>query len=206
MTKANYTHIQLLVDRSGSMASIRDDAEGGINTLIEDQKAVEGFCTLGITEFDDKYEVPVPPKDIANVGKYALHPRGSTALLDAIGRCITETGAWLANMDENDRPSLVLFAVVTDGMENASREWTHEKVMELITEHTDKYGWDFKYLAAGQDAIQVGAQMGFRASNSMSYDNAKVGSTYDTLSTNMVNTRLMGKPQGFTEEDRKTVK
>jgi hypothetical protein len=99
----------------------------------------------------------------------ALDPRGSTALLDAMGRLVTDAGARLAALPEDQRPGTVVVAVMTDGLENASREWTHAGVRELVDQQTQAYGWQFLYMGADQDAVEVGTRLGIDAAHAMTW-------------------------------------
>lgn len=118
----NLTDITVVIDRSGSMASCRADAQGGLNTFIKTQASEPGEALLTLVQFDNQYEIVHRGVPIKDVPKFALVPRGGTALFDALGRAINDTGARLAAMQEADRPGLVMFAIVTDGDENSSRE------------------------------------------------------------------------------------
>jgi hypothetical protein len=168
MTKPGYTHITLVCDRSGSMSAVRSDAEGAVNQFITDQKAVPGEATFTLIEFDaphggmhdDWYNV-VYDGDVQRTTVYSLRPRGSTALLDATGRAINETGAFLGSKPEEERPEHVIFVVQTDGQENSSKEWTLESIKRVITEQTDVYGWHFLFLGMGPDTFAQGHDMGF---------------------------------------------
>ena len=170
--KNDYTHITLVLDRSGSMESMRTDAIGGFNTFLKDQQAAPGAATLTLVQFDDRYEKPhefapitgVPPLDATT-----FVPRGSTALLDAIGTAIDETGVRLAAMPDAQRPGKVLFVTLTDGMENASHRFDNRQITAKITHQRDVYGWEFVFLAANQDAIATGASMGFAAGSSATF-------------------------------------
>ena len=167
--KSGYTHITLVCDRSGSMSAVQSDAEGAVNQFITDQKAVEGTATFTLVEFDaphgglndDWYHV-VHDGDIQRTTIYALRPRGSTALLDAVGRAITETGEALDKLADDAKPEHVIFVVQTDGQENSSREWTVEKVREVIKRQTDEWNWHFVFLGMGPDTFAQGHQMGFQ--------------------------------------------
>lgn len=205
MTDSNYTAIAVVVDRSGSMVTMREDAEGGLNTFIEDQKKEEGRCTLRLDQFDDHFDTVFPSKDIQEIGKYTLVPRGGTALLDAIGKTVTNFGEELAAMPEDERPGNVIVVVVTDGGENMSREWTGDKVKELIKQQEEQYGWTFVFLAANQDAIAVGGQYGFNAGTSLTYTGQTVGSTYSMLSGRVSATRAGASFDSFTDSERASV-
>lgn len=201
MTDANYTHIAVLLDRSGSMQTIKGDTEGGFAAFLADQRKQPGRATLALSQFDDTYEVVYGPTDIQAVEPLVLIPRGSTALLDGMGRFITSTGEWLASLPENERPGNVVFVTITDGHENASREWTREKVFAKVKEQTDSFGWTFLFLAANQDAIQAGASLGVKAGTSLTYDSQNVGATYVSMSRSVSRTRLGGSA-AFTQAER----
>lgn len=194
--KDNYTHITLVCDRSGSMAAVQSDAEGAVNQFIEDQKKVDAECTLTLVDFDamltaDKnwyrqiYQGP-----IADCPKYILAPRGNTALHDAVGRSITETGEYLAAMDESDRPSKVVFVVQTDGYENSSKDWTLDKIRELIKQQESDYQWQFVFLGMGPDTFAQGHAMGMSNVVQAANTGAAHGSTQSTLSAYTVDYRL----------------
>jgi hypothetical protein len=204
VTDTDYTAIHLLVDRSGSMASIRSDAEGGIKTFIEDQRNVPGKCTLRLAQFDHEYQLVYGSTPIADVPNPTLHPRGNTALLDAWGRAMTEFGEELDALPEVRRPAHVVFVVVTDGHENASRDWNREKVLQKVTEQTEKYGWQFLYLAAGQDAVAEGAGYGLQASSTLDWaaDSQGAAASYSAASASVTRTRGGGSG-GFTAAERK---
>ena len=125
--KSDLTDITLVVDRSGSMQEIRSDAEGGVNAFVEKQAEEPGEALLTLVQFDTEYDFVHKGVPIDKVPKYELHPRGATALLDAVGRAINETGERLAKMAEPDRPGLVIVVIMTDGLENSSREFTKSK-------------------------------------------------------------------------------
>ena len=167
------TDITVVLDRSGSMESIAGDVIGGLNAFVRAQGQVEGEACFTLVQFDDQYEVVhahVPVQDVPPLTARTYVPRGSTALLDAIGRTIVATGARLAMMAEADRPEVVVLAVQTDGLENASREFSRQQVFEMIRHQEAKYGWQFVFLAADQDAIAEGDRMGFAAASALDYD------------------------------------
>ena len=156
--KDNFTHITLLCDRTGSMQMIRSDAEGAVNKFIDDQARDDsGPCNLLLIDFDD-----VDPQHVVFDGviqmadNYVLSPRGNTPLNDALGKAIVLTGERLAAMDEDARPEHVIFVVQTDGQENASKEYTTERVIEMVKEQTEKWKWTFVFLGTGPDAWAAG--------------------------------------------------
>ena len=168
--------IILIVDISGSMFSIREDAQGGINSFIEEQKSI-GEANLTIVEFDDSVDVVCERVNIKESTPYVLSPRNSTALYDAIGFT-------LANAERLNPTGKVIVAVVTDGGENASQEYTQEVVFERITELKEK-GWEFLFLSADQDAFGTSAGLGFGAGQTVMFaanaDGAK--GAYGALAT-----------------------
>ena len=137
--KSDLTDITLVVDRSGSMEQIRQDAEGGVNSFIAQQAKEPGEALLTLVQFDTEYDFIRKGVPISQVPKYELIPRGRTALLDAVGRAINETGERLAKMDEQERPGLVVFVVMTDGLENSSVEFSKAKIKEMVEHQQDKY-------------------------------------------------------------------
>lgn len=165
----NKTEIVFILDRSGSMASIAADMCGGFDTLIEEQKKVPGECLVTLAQFDTEYEIVYAGKPIADVPKLRLIPRSSTALLDAIGRTIAATGERLDKMSEADRPGRVLVAIITDGQENASREYTASQVTAMIAHQKEAYAWSFLFLGADANAIQVAASYGIGAAQAIQY-------------------------------------
>lgn len=167
--KENYTHIAILLDRSGSMASIKEDMEGGILEFLKEQKEIKGECTLSLATFDNVYEVQYHRKPISEVEDVVIYPRGMTALIDSMSLFIKDVGADLNSMPDEEKPDRVLFITITDGCENASREFTNETLKELISEQEDKYNWNFTYIGANQDAFSTARSFGGRMDNSMNY-------------------------------------
>jgi hypothetical protein len=192
MTDSNYTHIAVLLDRSGSMSAIKSDTEGGFKTFLDEQKRQPGKATLSLSQFDTVYDVVYGPRDIQTAPDLVLSPRGGTALLDGMGRCITETGEFLAGLPEAERPGNVIFVTITDGEENSSHEWTRERVFAEVKKQQEQYGWTFIFLAANQDAIQAGAQYGVNSGTSLTYDSHNVGGTYASLSASITRSRSGG--------------
>ena len=172
------TEIVFVLDRSGSMHSVLHDVIGGFNQFVKEQKAVPGECTMSLFQFDTIYEPVYVGKNIQEVEELTLatfQPRGSTALNDAVGRAIVETGAALAARDEKDRPELVLFCIYTDGHENASREYSSQQVKTLIEQQTDVYKWEFSFLGAGVDQFDTAGVYGIPMQNAQFFVNTGVG-------------------------------
>lgn len=175
MTDTNLTHLYFLLDRSGSMQSISKATQDGFNAFIADQREEAGRCRVTLAQFDDQYTEVYADRDLADVPALKLEPRGSTALLDALGKLIVTAGERLAALPEAERPATVVVGVMTDGYENASSEWTHPQIKALIEQQVSRYDWQFLYLGADQDAIEEGMKMGFEAGKSMTYDRGSAG-------------------------------
>ena len=154
------------------------DAEGGINSFIEQQKQEPGEANVTLVQFDTEYEFVHSGVPIRQVPAFKLVPRGSTALLDAVGRAINETGARLAAMDESQRPGLVVFVIVTDGEENSSREFTRDQIRKMVEHQQSAYKWQFTFLAANQDAFAAGGSMGIAQDGIAAFSPGKVRGTY----------------------------
>jgi hypothetical protein len=169
MTDSNKTLIAALLDRSGSMQDIADDMRGGFDTYISGERGQPGTTLVTLAQFDDQYEVVYRDTSVDAVPPLDLQPRGMTALLDAIGRFITEVGVGLAALPEDQRPGEVTVLVLTDGHENASTEWSKDAVKQLISQQETDYGWDFVFLGANMDAVDVGADLGFAPGKSLTY-------------------------------------
>ena len=169
MTKIGYTHIEALIDRSGSMTDIKEDAEGGFNSFLEDQKKAPGVATISLTIFDYRIDHIYEMIPIQDAPPFELQPRATTAMLDAIGTTVQRLGRILAAMAEEDRPEKVVFLINTDGQENASREYNYDQICSMIKEQTETYSWAFLFLAANQDAVMSGAQIGIATGQSLSY-------------------------------------
>jgi len=208
MTDPHYTAVYLLIDRSGSMSSIHSAAEDAINEFILGQAAAAQQHgerrTVALSTFDNYLEVVHTSRDAADCPRFHLEPRGTTALLDSMGRTIVDFGRELAAMPADERPSTVIFAVMTDGLENASREYKFDMIAALVRHQETHYQWQFLYLGANQDAIKVGQDLGIAADRSMSYTASSAGthSTVDSLS-GYVAAAAAGRPANFTDEDRK---
>lgn len=180
------THIICILDRSGSMGSIIDDSIGGFNTFLREQKELPDEATLTVALFDDQYELLYDNIDIKKAKELTVHdwiPRGLTALHDAIGKTINSTKEYFAKLGV-ERPSKVLVCIITDGHENSSKEYTLENIKSLIGD-CEKDDWSFIYLAANQDAFNVGTSFGVSAGNTYTYtaDAIGIGNMSATLSS-----------------------
>jgi hypothetical protein len=194
------------------MCSCHSETVGGFDEFINKQKLTDGEATLTLTQFDDEYEVIYADKDIENVAsiKDIYQPRGATALLDAIGRTIKDTEAQLLMRSKSNQPDRVLCVIITDGYENASREWTRDKITQLIREK-EQGNWEFVFLSANLDAIAQATELGIKVGSAATYmkGNNKVwGKMSDKVATyrsaNSVDLESIKTCCSalFTEEDR----
>jgi Mg-chelatase subunit ChlD len=204
--KKGLTEIVLLLDRSGSMMSTQKDAEGGLWSFIKEQRKVEGECNVTLYRFDHEFEQVFESKPIGSVekGDLKLNPRGSTALLDAMGRAINEVGASLSKMKRAWRPDKVYFVTITDGGENASREFRSNDVFDKVKHQQEKYGWEFVFIGSNQDAIASAAKLGIAPQFSLNYAASKQGTVnaYSVLTSNISKGRTTGQAVCFSGEDR----
>lgn len=176
--KPALAEIVCIVDRSGSMQSIATDAVGGFNAFLEGQQAHPGSARLTLALFDHEYLVvhnAVDLKEVPPLSTKTYVPRGSTALYDAVGRTVDEIGRRLAATPEPERPEKVIVAILTDGMENSSHEYTQQRVFDMIEHQRSKYGWEFVFLAANQDAFAAAAALAISAADAAGYSASPSG-------------------------------
>jgi len=173
----NKTEIIFLLDRSGSMAGLESDTIGGFNALIEKQCKLEGETFLTAVLFDDQYEIlwngVHANKTKLTEDEYFV--RGTTALLDAVGKTILDVGYRLTKTSEEERPGKVIFVITTDGMENASSEFTYRKVQELIKHQQEKYNWEFIFMGANIDAAKEAESIGITRENAYHFEASEEG-------------------------------
>lgn len=195
------TDISVLLDRSGSMQLIADDTVGGFNAFLKEQQALPGEAVLTLVQFDSEgYDVILDARPIAEATSLTTEtfkPRASTPLLDAMGRLIRDTGARLKAMPESERPEKVVAVIITDGHENASREFKADRVREMVEHQTAVYKWSFIYLGANQDAILVAKAMGISMDTAATYraDSAGTQASYAAASSLVKQARAGVAPQ-----------
>ena len=182
--------LTVVLDRSGSMHVCQSDAEGGLNRFVEEQKKQPGEAVFTLVQFDTEYEFVHRAVPIRNVPHCALVPRGNTALLDAVGRAIVETGERLAKVPEAHRPGLVVVVILTDGQENASKEFSKKKVQEMISHQQEVYKWQFIYLGANQNAFAEAGELGIVGSIANTTDRTH-GIAFAKASSNTARMREM---------------
>lgn len=170
--KNDLTELVFILDRSGSMAGLESDTIGGYNALLAKQKKETGEAVVTTVLFDDKYELlhdRINVKGVAPITEHEYNVGGSTALLDAIGKTISKIGRAQQHTSEDQRAGKVMFVITTDGMENASCEYSSNKVKQLIEKQKTKYGWEFIFLGANMDAIATAEKFGIDANHCASY-------------------------------------
>ncbi len=202
--RTDYTAIALVVDRSGSMQSVAEDTKGGIKQFIADQKKNNaGKASLTLVQFDHEYQILNSFSDLKEIDENAFanqyQPRGSTALLDAIGRTIIEMNAKIKKMAEAERPNRVVVAIITDGQENSSREFTTvDKVKKLIEENKT---WDFMFLGADLNAISVAQTCGFDVNKACHYNASNVSGAFSSIGQKVSDARN-GQEVQFSSAER----
>lgn len=175
--KKDKTEIVLVVDNSGSMASIKNDTEGGLATFLKEQKELPGECNITYYQFSNNTTKIFENKPIKEVNSINISPSGSTALFDAVGQAIDEVGKRLAQTPEVERPELIIFVISSDGEENASREFTKAQIADKVKHQTDIYKWQFIFLGANFDAFTEGQSYGFQGGKTMQYSTSSAGIT-----------------------------
>ena len=176
--KKNLTELVFILDRSGSMAGLEADTIGGFNAMIEKQRGEPGEAVISTVLFDNETEVihdRVSLDRVPALTEKEYDVRGCTALLDAVGGAIHHIGNVHKYAREEDRPEKTLFVITTDGMENASRRYTYDKVKAMIERQREKYGWEFLFLGANIDAAREAARFGIRADCAADYHADSMG-------------------------------
>ena len=170
--KKNLTEIVFILDRSGSMSGLEGDTIGGFNSMIEKQRRQEGEAYISTVLFDNHSDVihdRVPLDKVPKLTEKEYYVRGCTALLDAVGSAVHHIGNVHKYAREEDIPEKTVFVITTDGMENASRSYSYEKVRAMIEERKEKYGWEFLFLGANIDAAREAARFGIRPDRAANY-------------------------------------
>lgn len=196
--KDNLTELVFILDRSGSMGGLESDTIGGYNSLLNKQKKVEGECVITTVLFDDRYELlhdRINLNGVAPITDKEYFTRGSTALLDAIGTTIKKIENAQKHTAEQERASKVMFVITTDGYENASKEYTYQKIKQMIERQKKAHDWEFIFLGANIDAVETAAQFGIDANRSANYHADSQGTqlNYEVVSNAVMNFRTCAK-------------
>lgn len=171
--KKGFIELVFILDRSGSMGGLESDTIGGYNAMLEKQKKEPGEVIITTVLFDDSYELlhdRINIRGIAPITDKEYYVRGSTALLDAIGKSINKIGNVQKHTADDERAEQVMFVITTDGMENSSREFSYEKVHQMIEHQKNKYGWEFIFLGANIDAIATAERFGIKKDRAVNYN------------------------------------
>ena len=170
--KKNLTELVFILDKSGSMSGLEKDTIGGFNSMLDQQRKVDGECVITTILFDNRYELLHDRIDIRAVqpitGK-EYFVGGSTALLDAIGKTIHKIGSVQKNTTEEYRAEKVMFVIITDGEENASRHYSSAQIRQMIQHQKERYGWEFIFLGANIDAVETAGRFGIDADRAVDY-------------------------------------
>lgn len=176
--KKGLTELVMIIDRSGSMSGLEADTIGGFNSMIEKQKKEEGEAYVSVVLFDDRSQVLYDRVEIQKVepmNDKQYYVRGCTALLDAVGSAIHHIGNVHKYAREEDVPEKTIMIITTDGMENASRLYTYDKVKRMIERQKERYHWEFMFLGANIDAVKEAGRFGISASRAVRYEHDSVG-------------------------------
>lgn len=192
--KKNLTELVFILDRSGSMGGMEKDTIGGFNSMLEKQRKEPGEAYVSTVLFDNETQVihdRIPLDKVPDLTDEDYYVRGCTALLDAVGGAIHHIGNVHKYAREEDRPEKTLFIITTDGMENASRRYTYDKVRTMIGRQKEKYGWEFLFLGANIDAAREAARFGISADRAADYHCDSVGTAlnYEVISETVCNFR-----------------
>jgi uncharacterized protein YegL len=210
MPDKRFTEIIVLLDRSGSMAQIKDDMEGGFNKYVDDLRDMDN-CLLTLVQFDTGgIDTVVESCPIRSAPKLRLEPRGGTPLLDAMGQTIDRTGERFRNMPEGRRPGQVMFVIITDGEENSSHEYTKERVKQMVEHQSQVYKWEFVFLGANMDSFAEARDLGIYPMSVANFsslpEHAKARlAMYKKLSVGSrkyISRQTLKPTQDWTQEDR----
>ena len=197
--KKNLTEIVFILDRSGSMHGLEGDTINGFNAMIEKQQKGPGEALISTVLFDNESEVVhdrVPIQKVAPMTEKEYFVRGCTALLDAVGGAIHHIGNIHKYARPEDRPEKTIFVITTDGMENSSHRYTYDKVKKMVERQRDRYGWEFLFLGANIDAIEVAGRFGVQANRAVNYECDSEGTqlNYEVLSKAVSRVRTCAAP------------
>lgn len=197
--KPNKTDLVLILDRSGSMHGLECDTIGGYNSMLDKQRDGEGTVRVTTVLFDTDYEMLHNRQDIRAVEPMTdrqYQVRGCTALLDAIGRTIDRMVRAQRHSRPEDRADKVLFVIITDGMENSSRDYTMQQIRRMIEREKNKFGWEFLFLGANIDAIATASQFGIDADRAVNYhaDSRGTALNYEAVSRAITHIRCSEAP------------
>ena len=197
--KKNLTELVMILDRSGSMGGLESDTIGGYNSMLKKQRETEGEVLVSTVLFDDESEVlydRIPLQDMPQMTEKEYYVRGCTALLDAIGGAIYHIGNVHKYAKDEDRPEKTIFVITTDGLENASKRYSYEKVKQMVELQKEKYGWEFLFLGSNIDAIETAGRFGIAPDRAANYNSDHMGTAlnYEVLADTVCEMRVSAAP------------
>ena len=197
--KKNLTELVMILDRSGSMGGLESDTIGGYNSMLKKQREAEGEVLVSTVPFDDRTEVlydRVPLEKLPQMTEKEYYVRGCTALLDAVGGAVRHIGNVHKYAREEDRPEKTIFVITTDGLENASCEYSYDRVKKMVERQKEKYGWEFLFLGANIDAIETAGRFGITADRAANYHSDRKGTAlnYEVLADAVCEMRVSAAP------------
>ena len=197
--KKNLTELVMILDRSGSMGGLESDTIGGYNSMLKKQREAEGEVLVSTVLFDDRTEVlydRVPLEKLPQMTEKEYYVRGCTALLDAVGGAVRHIGNVHKYAREEDRPEKTIFVITTDGLENASSEYSYDRVKKMVERQKEKYGWEFLFLGANIDAIETAGRFGITADRAANYHSDRKGTAlnYEVLADAVCEMRVSAAP------------
>lgn len=184
--KNNITELVFIIDRSGSMGGLESDTIGGFNSLIEKEKKEDGGCFVTTVLFDNLIETLHDRKELSEIEKLTekdYYVRGCTALIDAIGSTVEHIKHIHKYIRREDVPEHTMFVIITDGMENASRKYSSDKVKKMIERCKEKDGWEFLFIGANIDAVETAKHFGIGEERAVDYhaDSQGTGVVYEAM-------------------------
>ena len=197
--KKNLTELVMILDRSGSMGGLENDTIGGYNGMLSRQRETDGEVLVSTVLFDDRIEVlydRIPLEKLPRMTEKEYYVRGSTALLDAVGGAVQHIGNIHKYAREEDRPEKTIFVITTDGLENASREYSYERVKKMVEHQKEKYGWEFLFLGANMDAVETAGRFGISSDRAANYNSDHEGTAlnYEVLGEAVCEMRVSEAP------------
>ena len=197
--KKNLTELVMILDRSGSMGGLESDTIGGYNSMLKKQFETEGEVLVSTVLFDNTSEVlydRIPLEKMPQMTRKEYYVRGCTALLDAVGGAVRHIGNVHKYAREEDRPEKTIFVITTDGLENASCEYSYDRVKKMVERQKEKYGWEFLFLGANIDAIETAGRFGITADRAANYHSDRKGTAlnYEVLADAVCEMRVSAAP------------
>ena len=194
--KKDLTELVFIIDRSGSMEGLESDTIGGFNAMLREQQTVEGEATVTTVLFDDQYELLHDRINIKAISPLTVNDytvRGSTALFDALGKTINKIREVQKRTADEYKAEKVMFIIITDGMENASSEYSADRLKRRIQHQREKYGWEFVFFGANMDAVMEAGRIGISADRAQNYQADSIGTHNAYSAMSVISTSYRSK-------------